>query len=159
MIDLISEKNWPSISSIYEEGITTGNATFEQTVPSWEKWISNKIRACSIYLTSEKEIIGWGALSKISDREVYSGVAEVSVYIKKEFCKKGYGFQILEKIIELSEENNIWTLQAGIFPENVASINLHKKCGFRLIGRREKIGKMNDQWRDTVLMERRSELL
>lgn len=106
-----------------------------------------------------EKILGWAALSPTSGRKVYSGVMEVSVYVREEFQGKGIGLALLKKLIELSENNDIWTLQAGIFPENQTSINLHKKCGFRIVGIREKIGKMNGIWRDVVLMERRSKKL
>ncbi|AXV37542.1 MAG: GNAT family N-acetyltransferase [Methanobacteriaceae archaeon] len=158
-IDEMRYKDWKRVSQIYKDGIDTGNATFETIFPSWDIWISNHIPKCNIVARREEKILGWAALSLTSNREAYSGVAEVSVYVSKKYQRKGVGLSLLRKLIELSENKCIWTLQAGIFPENQVSINLHKKCGFRIVGIREKIGKMDGIWRDVVLMERRSKIV
>jgi len=155
-IEKMKSSDWDQISQIYKEGIDTNNATFETTIPSWSFWISTHISGCSIIACKGDEILGWAALSPTSSRKVYSGVVEVSVYVSEKHHGKGIGKALLKKLIQLSENKGIWTLQAGIFPENEISINLHKKCDFKIVGIREKIGKMNDTWRDVVLMERRS---
>ena len=155
-IEKMKHEDWEQVSKIYKEGIKTGNATFETKVPSWESWISKHLSCCNIVARRENKILGWAAVSPTSSRNIYSGVTEVSIYVSKECKRKGIGLALLKELIELSENNGIWTLQAGIFPENKASINLHKKCGFKIVGTREKIGKMNDVWRDVILMERRS---
>lgn len=151
--------NWEDVKRIYEEGITTGNATFQTSAPSWEEWDSSHLQSCRLIAMDENKVIGWAALSPVSGRCVYAGVAEVSVYVAREARRKGVGKKLLEALIKESEKNNLWTLQAGIFPENISSIKIHEACGFRLIGRREKIGKMNGKWRDTILLERRSNLV
>jgi len=149
-------EHWIAVKEIYEEGIATGNATFETESPSWEKWNASHLPFARIIAEQENEILGWAALSKVSDRCVYEGVAEVSVYVKSSARGKGVGSQLLNSLIKESEENNIWTLTAGIFPENVSSIHIHEKSGFRILGRRERIGKMKSKWRDTLQLERRS---
>ncbi len=148
--------DWEQVSDIYQEGIDTGNATFEEVIPSWAFWIQNHVSGCSIVARNGDRILGWAALSPASNRKVYCGVVEVSVYVCEKYHGKGIGLALLKKLIELSENKGIWTLQAGIFPENKTSIKLHEKGGFRIVGVREKIGKMNGIWRDVVLMERRS---
>lgn len=152
----MEHSNWKQVSKIYKEGINTENATFEFDIPSWESWYSAHMACCNIVAISDNTILGWAALSPVSNRMVYSGVAEVSVYVSEKFKRMGVGKALLKELIKLSEQNGIWTLQAGIFPENKVSIDLHKKCGFKIVGTREKIGKMNGFWRDVVLMERRS---
>jgi L-amino acid N-acyltransferase YncA len=154
----MARQDWEAVRGIYLEGIATGQATFETMAPSWEKWDSNHLpspRLVAIALGDEN-IIGWAALSPVSSRSVYAGVAEVSVYVAQEYRGKGAGKALLEKLIDESELNDIWTLQASIFPENRASIALHKSCGFREVGTRERIAKLEGVWRDTVLLERRS---
>lgn len=158
-IEEMKSSDWDQVSSIYQEGINTCNATFEKSIPSWDLWVSNHISGCNLVARSEKRILGWAALSLTSNRKVYTGIAEASVYVRGKYRGKGIGTTLLRKLIELSENKGIWTLQAGIFPENIMSINLHKKCGFRVVGTREKIGKMHGIWRDVVLMERRSKIV
>jgi len=153
-IDHMCRKDWDQIALIYKEGIETGNATFEQSVPSWDSWILNHPLEFGIVARSDDEMLGWAALSPTSRRKAYNGVMEVSVYVSEKHRGRGVGLALLEKLIELSEDQGVWTLQAGIFPENQSSM-LHAKCGFKIVGIREKIGKMNDIWRDVVLMERR----
>jgi L-amino acid N-acyltransferase YncA len=157
-IDLIrlEEKHWPKVSQIHKDGIKTGNATFETHVSSWEDWDKAHLRACRFVALSENNVAGWAVLSPVSGRCIYSGVAEVSVYVSASYQRQGIGSLLLDRLVQSSETEGIWTLQAGIFPENEASIRLHQKLGFRTVGIREKIGKMGQVWRDVVLMERRS---
>lgn len=154
--------DWEQVKNIYLEGIKTRIATFqsESDLPSWEKWNQDHISSCRLVATLNSEILGWAALSSTSKRPVYSGVAEISIYIKKQCSGHGVGTELLNKLAAVSEKNGFWTLQSGIIRENTASIELHKKCGFRVIGIREKLGKMeNGIWHDVVLMERRSKVV
>jgi L-amino acid N-acyltransferase YncA len=144
------------VRAIYLEGIATGNATFEQTAPDWEKWDAGHLPAARIVARSDGAVVGWAALSGVSSRCVYAGVAEVSVYVAEHARGHGAGSRLMARLIADSEAAGIWTLQAGIFPENEASIALHERAGFRIVGRRERLGQMNGRWRDVVLMERRS---
>jgi phosphinothricin acetyltransferase len=152
------DEDWSRVREIYLEGIATGQATFETSAPSWEAWNAAHLPFARLVAEAENEIQGWAALSSVSQRAVYAGVAEVSVYVAASARGKGVGRQLLNALIEHSEAAGIWTLQAGMFPENAATIALHKSCGFREVGRRERIGKL-DRWRDTVQMERRSKLV
>jgi phosphinothricin acetyltransferase len=161
---------WPAVREIYREGIATGNATFETELPQWEKWDSNHHQSCRLIALEPRDaavpeilvpldganVLGWAALSPVSSRRVYAGVAEVSVYVATTARGRGVGKALLEALVQESEMNGIWTLQAGIFPENAASIALHKVCGFQKVGIRRRIGKLADQWRDVMLLERRS---
>jgi phosphinothricin acetyltransferase len=156
MIDEMQAADWEQVRSIYLEGIATGVATFETHAPSWEKWDAGHLRKARLAARDGDGILGWAALSSVSDRCVYGGVAEVSVYVGERGRGRGVGRALLEALVEASEQNEIWTLQAGVFPENAASIRLHLRCGFREVGRRERIGKLNGVWRDTLLFERRS---
>ena len=155
-IEKLEEKDWLQVRAVYQEGLATGNATFETQAPPWEKWDSDHHREGRLVAKSEERVLGWAASSSVSNRRVYSGVAEVSIYVSAQFRGLGIGAALLKALIEASEQNGIWTLQAGIFPENKASIALHQKLGFRVVGRREKIGKLNGIWRDVLLLERRS---
>jgi L-amino acid N-acyltransferase YncA len=155
-IRVLTENDWPQVKRIYLEGIATENSTFQTVAPLWEEWDKAHMTACRLVVEEGRDILGWAALSKVSQRAVYSGVAEVSIYIAKEARGKGIGTLLFLQLIEASEREGIWTLQSGIFPENIESINLHKKMGFREIGFREKVGKLHGVWRDVVLMERRS---
>ena len=148
--------DWPQVRAIYAEGIATGHATFETTVPDWEAWDAAHRPDCRLVAVLGGEVAGWAALSPVSRREVYAGVAEVSIYVAGRARGRGLGRALLAALIEESEAAGIWTLQAGIFPENEASLRLHYACGFRLVGRRERIGCLNGVWRDTLLLERRS---
>jgi len=153
------DKDWEAVSQIYLEGIETGNATFEGAVPTWDDWDKNHLSNCRLVAEIDNKVVGWCALSPISSRKVYQGVAEISVYISSNFYGKKIGSTLLNKLIVESEANNIWTLQASIFRENIASLRIHKKLGFRKVGYREKIGFMHGKWRDTILVERRSKII
>jgi len=156
-IERMQPEHWPAVRAIYLEGIATGNATFEQTAPDWEKWDEGHLPGARIVArTDDRDVLGWAALSVVSSRCVYAGVAEVSIYVAQHARGLGVGRKLLARLIADSETAGIWTLQAGIFPENVASIALHRGAGFRVVGHRERLGQMNGQWRDVVLMERRS---
>lgn len=159
-IRLLAESDWPAVRAIYLEGIATGQATFETTVPSWEKWDNSHLSFARLVATSgDGRVAGWAAISRMSARPIYSGVAEVSVYVGHDFTGRGVGRILLEQLVTSSEEHGIWTLQASVFPENQASMTLHKRCGFREVGVRKRIGKMGEVWRDTVLLERRSQVV
>jgi L-amino acid N-acyltransferase YncA len=161
---------WPVVREIYREGIATGNATFETEVPDWETWDSSHRKDCRLIALEEingdeaerlislrkSAVLGWAALSSVSARQVYKGVAEVSVYVAAEARGRGVGKALLAALVLESEINGIWTLQAGIFPENAASMTLHESCGFREVGVRRRIGNLGDIWRDVLLLERRS---
>jgi phosphinothricin acetyltransferase len=149
-------KDWETIRDIFLEGIATGNATFETDAPSWEKWDAGHLVVPRLAARDGTTILGWAALSPVSSRCVYAGVAEVSIYVGLGRRGLGIGKALLEALITASEQNGIWTLQAGMFPENVASVKLHERCGFRLLGRRGSLGKLAGRWRDVLLMERRS---
>lgn len=151
--------DWEAVKFIYEKGIATGNATFQTSGPSHEEWDSSHLATCRIVAEENGKVSGWAALTPVSSRCVYAGVAEVSVYVDPEKSGKGIGLALLEELIGLSEAEGIWTLQAGIFPENLGSLRIHEKAGFRILGTREKIGKQNGVWRDTVLLERRSKTI
>jgi L-amino acid N-acyltransferase YncA len=148
--------DWPAVREIYREGIATGHATFETDVPDWEKWDSSHRQDCRLIARIGEQVLGWAALSPVSGRCVYAGVAEVSVYVAAAARGSGVGKALLQALIEESELHRIWTLQAGIFPENAASIALHKSRGFREVGVRLRIGKRDEVWRDVLLLERRS---
>jgi len=159
IIQNVTQEHFPSIKKIYEEGIATGNATFQTESPEWEEWNKNHLPHCRFVTVDNNVVTGWAALTPVSARPVYAGVAEVSVYVGAEHRGKGIGKFLLEKLIQESESKNIWTLQAGIFPENKSSLALHQSLGFRQIGYREKIGQMKGTWRDTALLERRSKIV
>lgn len=159
MLDAMQPEDWPAVRAIYEEGIATGNATFETNAPEWETWDKGHLESCRLVARRDGQVIGWAALSPVSGRCVYAGVAEVSVYVADSARGQGVGGALLQALVEASECLEIWTLQAGIFPENVASVALHKRTGFREVGRREKLGCMNGVWRDVLLLERRSKVV
>ena len=155
-IDLMSASDWEQVSSIYLEGIRSGHSTFETNVPTWEQWDAGHLPIARLVMRDGDVVLGWAALSPTSKRYVYRGVAECTVYVTESQRGKGIGRALLEALIKQSEDNGIWTVQASIFPENTASLELHLRCGFREIGRRERIAELNGVWRDTVLLERRS---
>ena len=155
-MDRLTDSDWDAVRRIFQEGIDTGLATLETEPPTWEDWDQAHTESCRLVYRAEGSVVGWAALSPVSERCVYGGVAEVSVYIAREAWGRGVGKALLGRLIRESEEEGIWTLQAGIFPENEPSIGLHEACGFRVVGVRERLGRLHDQWRDVVLMERRS---
>jgi L-amino acid N-acyltransferase YncA len=153
----MKKSDWDQVANIYLEGIKTGIATFQTKVPTLEDFDNSHISSCRLVASSDDNILGWGVLSTTSSRIAYAGVAEVSIYIGDKYKGQGIGTTLLRDLIKVSEENGFWTLQSGIMRQNLWSIELHKKCGFREIGIREKIARMNDEdWFDVVLMERRS---
>jgi L-amino acid N-acyltransferase YncA len=149
--------HWSAVKAIYEAGLATGNASFQTSAPSWEEWDTAHLQHSRLVALDGDTVSGWAALTPVSGRCVYAGVAEVSVYIDPNRRGQGIGKALLLALISESEANGIWTLQAGVFPENTASLRLHEKSGFRLIGTREKVGQMYSIWRDTVLLEKRSQ--
>jgi phosphinothricin acetyltransferase len=151
--------DWEAVRAIYEEGIATGNATFETAAPNWPAWDAAHLSGHRLVAGTGPDVVGWAALSPVSDRCVYVGVAENSVYIGAEARGRGIGRVLLDALVRSSETAGFWTIQTGIFPENVASVRLHEACGFRVVGRRERIGRMDGQWRDTLFLERRSQLV
>lgn len=156
-VEQMQPAHWPGVRAVYAEGLATGDATFETEAPDWERWDASHLRACRLVALDEGGgVAGWAALGPVSARRVYAGVAEVSVYVGAGFRGRGVGRVLLEALVRGSESEGIWTLQASIFPENVASVGLHKSCGFREVGRRERVGQLLGRWRDTVLLERRS---
>jgi phosphinothricin acetyltransferase len=153
----LTEAHWPAARAIYEAGIATGHATFATEAPSWEDWHRGHLAHGRLAALDEAgQVTGWAALSPVSGRCVYAGVAEVSVYVASDARGRGVGRQLLQALVAESEQHGLWTLQAGIFPENAPSVRLHEACGFRLVGRRERIGQLRGRWRDTLLLERRS---
>lgn len=152
----LTSHHYPQVKHIYEQGLATGNSTFQTSAPDWDEWNYSHLMECRIVAVEDDAVVGWAALTPVSGRCVYAGVAEVSVYVGENYRGKGYGSKLLDALIRESEKNNLWTLQAGIFPENAASIRIHEALGFRKVGYREKIGKLNGIWRDTILLERRS---
>jgi L-amino acid N-acyltransferase YncA len=155
-IDAMTAGDWPQVAEIYRQGLETGNASFETEVPAPEAWDAAHLPEPRLVARLDGAIAGWAALSAVSGRCVYGGVAEVSVYVAAGSAGRGVGRRLLSELVRLSEEAGIWTLQAGIFPENTASLTLHERCGFRVVGRRERLGCQNGVWRDVVLVERRS---
>ena len=157
VIDALTAADWEQIRAIYLEGIATGQATFETDAPTWEAWDAGHLPFARLAARQNGKLLGWAALSPVSRRACYAGVAEVSVYVAGAARGQGVGRALLEAAIVSSEEHHIWTLQAGTFPENTASLRLQERCGFRIIGRRQRIGRLGGVWRDTVLTERRSQ--
>ncbi len=148
--------HWEGVAGIYQEGIDTKKATFRTSVPTWDDWNDAHHQHSRFVAIVENVIVGWCALTPVSRRFEYRGVAEVSIYISLSYIGKGIGGILMKELIASSEENNIWTLYSSLFPENLGSVKLHEKNGFRFIGRREKIAQLDDVWKDTVLYERRS---
>ena len=156
----MTSKDWPAVAAVYADGIATGSATFETTVPSFEVWDQSHVKSCRLVAEKNDTVIGWAALSPVSSRCVYGGVAELSIYIAGSSRGQGVGKAILHQLISQSEAAGYWTLQAGIFPENKASIKLHESMGFRFLGKRERIGKTpSGIWKDNLLFERRSKVV
>jgi L-amino acid N-acyltransferase YncA len=157
-LERLRKRHWPDVARIYAEGISTGDATFETAVPHWQDWDRSHRPDCRLVAIADGNVVGWVALRSVSSREAYAGVAEVSVYVAEGARGQGIGASLLQTIVDQSEASGIWTLQAGIFPENRASIALHKRCGFRVVGVRRRVGQLAGVWRHVLLMERRSEL-
>jgi len=148
--------DWPEVRRIYAEGISTGHATFEAEPPAWDAWDAGHRPDCRLVVRDGDALLGWAALAPVSGRCVYGGVAEVSVYVSQAARGRGVGRRLLGALVEESERQGIWTLQAGIFPENESSLRLHRALGFRDVGRRERLGRLGGDWRDVMLLERRS---
>jgi L-amino acid N-acyltransferase YncA len=155
-VDELTAGDWPAVSAIYADGIATRNATFETAVPSWDEWERAHMSNYRLVGRVDDEIVGWAALSRVSDRQCYSGVAEDSVYVRNGHHGQGVGRALLSALVSRAEAAGVWTIQAGVFPENLASLKLHVACGFRVVGIRERIGQLDGAWRDVVLLERRS---
>jgi L-amino acid N-acyltransferase YncA len=147
--------DWPAVREIYEQGIATRQATFETAAPSWDEWDATRFVDLRLVAEQDGKVIGWAALSPVSRRACYAGVAEESVYVALDAQGRGVGTALLGRLLAGADEAGFWTIQTSIFPENVASIELHRRCGFRVVGTRERIGQLDGVWRDTVLMERR----
>lgn len=162
-VEAMAASDWEQVREIYLEGVATGHATFEQDAPSWEKWDAARLPhsrlVAGLGCGTGSQVAGWAALSPASDRCAYAGVAEVSVYVAARHRGQGVGARLLNTLIEVSEAAGIWTLQAQMFPENRASLSLHMRCGFREVGRRERLGQMRGVWRDVLLFERRSSIV
>lgn len=148
--------DWPEVAAIYQAGIDTGDATFETEVPSWDEWDAAHLAAHRLVAVADGEVLAWAALSPVSDRCVYGGVAENSIYVAPQAQGRGVGRALLTRLVEDADRAEIWTIQTGIFPENEASIALHRRCGFRIVGTRERLGRHHGVWRDVLLLERRS---
>jgi L-amino acid N-acyltransferase YncA len=159
VIRALEATDWPAVRSIFEEGIATGQATFEAEAPSWEAWDGAHLREPRLVADEDGAVVGWAALSAVSGRCVYRGVVESSIYVARGARGRGVGRTLLTRLVEDTERAGIWTIEAGIFPENHASVNLHLRCGFRIVGVRERLGRMNGEWRDVLLLERRSEVV
>ncbi|MFY9550107.1 MAG: N-acetyltransferase family protein [Thermoanaerobaculia bacterium] len=155
-LERMAPSDWDEVRRIYVEGIATGNATLETEVPSWDLWDRAHRTDCRLVVREGRRLLGWAALSRVSERCAYGGVAEVSVYVGDSARGRGVGRALLEGLIRASEDAGVWTLQAGVFPENAASLAIHRQCGFRLVGVREKLGQLRGAWRDVALLERRS---
>ncbi len=158
-IEAMQRADWPSVRAIYAEGIAGGTATFESEIPDWRAWDEAHLQSCRLVARMDEEIVAWAALSAVSRRQVYAGVAEVSIYVATAVRRQGVGIALLTRLIEQSERQGFWTLQATIMAENEASLRLHSTCGFRVVGRRAQIGQVRGVWHDTILMERRSQVV
>ena len=155
-IESMTRADWKSVEAIYMEGIATGQATFEVEAPTWEQWDANHLSSCRFVARRHGQIAGWAALSPVSRRSCYAGVAEVSIYVTAGARNQGVGRILLHTLIQESERHGIWTLQGTTFPENSASLHLQSSCGFRVVGKRERIARQNGVWRDTLVSDRRS---
>jgi L-amino acid N-acyltransferase YncA len=158
IVPLLPE-HWPAVARIYAEGIATGNATFETAVPAWERWDAAHLPDHRFVALLDREVVGWVAVGGVSDRCVYAGVVENSVYVAETARGRGIGRLLLERLAASTEAAGIWTIQTGVFPENVASVALHERVGFEVVGRRKRLGKLHGVWRDVLLLERRSSVV
>jgi L-amino acid N-acyltransferase YncA len=152
-------EDWPAVRAIYEAGIATGNATFETGAPDWPAWDAAHLPAHRLVATEGARVLGWVALAPVSDRCAYAGVAEDSIYVAPDAQGRGVGRALLGAVVSSAERGGIWTVQTGIFPENQASLRLHQACGFRVVGVRERLGRLHGRWRDVLLLERRSPVI
>jgi L-amino acid N-acyltransferase YncA len=152
-------EDWPAVRAIYEAGIATGDATFETTAPDWAAWDAAHLADHRLVARLDSRVVGWTALAPVSDRCAYAGVAEDSIYVAPETQGRGVGRALLAAVVASAEQGGIWTVQTGIFPENQASLRLHQACGFRVVGVRERLGRLHGRWRDVVLLERRSPMI
>jgi L-amino acid N-acyltransferase YncA len=155
-VSALRADDWPAVSAIYAEGIATGNATFETEVPTFAAWDASHLTDHRWVARSGGAIVGWAALAPVSERCVYRGVTENSVYVAERAQGRGVGFRLLSDLLAAAEGDGIWTVQTGVFPENTVSLALHERCGFRVVGRRERLGLLAGVWRDVLLLERRS---
>jgi L-amino acid N-acyltransferase YncA len=158
-IEDLRPEHWPEVARIYAEGIATGDATFETDVPSWERWDEAHLSTHRFVALRDGELVGWVAVLPVTDRCVYGGVVEDSVYVDERARGLGVGRLLLERLISATEEAGIWTIQTGIFPENQTSLRVHERVGFEVVGRRKRLGKLHGVWRDVLLLERRSSLV
>jgi L-amino acid N-acyltransferase YncA len=152
-------EDWPAVRAIYEAGIATGDATFETAAPDWSDWDSGHLDDHRLVARLEGRVVGWAALAPVSDRCAYAGVAEDSVYVAPDAQGRGVGRALLAAVVASAERGGIWTVQTGIFPENQPSVLLHQACGFRVVGVRERLGRLHGRWRDVLLLERRSPVI
>jgi L-amino acid N-acyltransferase YncA len=159
LIRKLERVDWPEVAAIYKAGIETREATFETEVPAWETWDAAHLAEHRLVAVDDDRVVGWAALAPVSDRCCYEGVAENSVYVAPDAHGRGIGRALLERLVTDAERRGIWTIQTGVFPENAASVALHLACGFRLVGVRERLGRLDGVWRDVLFLERRSEVL
>jgi phosphinothricin acetyltransferase len=155
----LREEDWPAVREIFEQGIATKNATFETEAPSWGAWNRTQLDGHRYVAVEQGRVVGWVAAHPVSLRPCYRGVVEHSVYVDDRFQGRGIGRVLLERLVESTEADGIWTIQTGVFPENEASLKLHERCGFRVVGTQERLGKLDGVWRDVVVIERRSEVI
>ena len=151
--------HWPAVRTIFEAGIASGDATFETAAPDWEDWDAQHLAEHRLVATDHGRVVGWTALAPVSDRCAYAGVAEDSIYVAPDAQGRGVGRALLAAVVASAEQGGIWTVQTGIFPENQASVRLHQACGFRVVGLRERLGRLHGRWRDVLLLERRSAII
>lgn len=158
-LEAMRPDDWPAVRAIYEAGIATGNATFDTAAPNWPTWDAGHLAEHRLVARQDGRVLGWTALAPVSDRCCYAGVAEDSIYVAPEAQGQGVGRALLGAVVASAERGGIWTVQTGIFPENRASVRLHQACGFRMVGVRERLGRLGGRWRDVLLMERRSPVI
>ncbi|MGH3075580.1 MAG: GNAT family N-acetyltransferase [Gaiellales bacterium] len=156
VVDTMTAADWPAVAEIYRQGLETGNASFETEVPGYEAWDRAHLERPRLVARLAGSVVGWAVISPVSDRCVYGGVAEESIYVATGATRRGVGRRLLDELVRQAEDAGIWTIQAGMFPENRASLALHEASGFRIVGRRERLGRHNGVWRDVLLVERRS---
>ncbi|WP_256365766.1 GNAT family N-acetyltransferase [Virgibacillus sp. Bac332] len=159
IMEYMKKEDWPEVRDIYIEGIKTGNATFDTEPPTWDEWNSKYLQTCRLVVREHGRVVGWAALLPISSKKAHAGVAELSIYLGAKSRGKGLGRRLMEFLVAESEAAGFWTLQSGVFPENVGSIYLHEKAGFYEVGIRKRIGKLDGVWRDVILLERRSKVI